>query len=336
MIAMRATSIKHKTVGCMAVAALVALGACSNQGAARTGSVHKHSSAVTIRTTAADSLAASFVGLTPPRSPRSAAGRLALFSTADGRRLRFLTAQRAAGGPYNPVVSADGRTVAFERGSGPCDQTIDTVPVQGGRERVLIPMKSNGNKPVVPSSPAYSSDGRYFAYLTTACSWSSDDVIHVRNLRTGHELTGHGYLPERAVFVNGDRQIVFADGGGLVVVRLPSFARHTVQPPHGCQYELLAGTETKLAATVECGHRHAVSIVAISTRTFTVTKTVLRLSRCPSCLDLSFAATDPSEMLVATDNPCVPARGAIYVIRGQTVRLVASRSAQRLPYEIVW
>jgi len=290
----------------------------------------------TVRTTAAVPLAASFVGLTPPRSPRSAAGRLALFSAKDGRRLRFLAAQRPGGGAYNPVVSADGRTVAFERGAGPCDQTIDTVPASGGRERVLIPMKSSGNKPVVPSSPTYSSDGQYFAYLTTGCSWSSHDVIHVRNLRTGQVLTGPGYLPERAVFVNSDRQIVFPNGRGLVVVRLPSFARHTVQAPRGCQYQLLAGTETKLAATVECGHRHAVSIVAISTRTFTVTKTVLRLSHCPTCTDLSFAATDPSALLVATDNPCVPVRGSIYVIRGQTARLVVSRSAQHLPYEIVW
>jgi len=330
---MLASPIKHKAVGCMAVA-LIALSACGNQGSLRTGSLHKHASVVTARMTAAVPLTASFVGLTSPRSSPSAAGRLAVYSTADGRRLRFLTAQKVGG--FNPVISADGRTVAFERGAGPCDQTIDTVPFDGGRVRVLIPMKSNANRPIVPSSPAYSSDGRYLGYLTTGCSVSSHDVIHVRNLSSGHELTGHGYLPERAVFVNSDRQIVFPYGGALVVVRLPSFARHTVQPPHGCQYELLAGTETKLAATVECGHRHAVSIVAISTRTFTAKRTVLRLSRCPTCLDLSFAATDPSAMLVATDNPCVPVRGSIYVIRGQTVRLVVSRSAQHLPYEIVW
>jgi hypothetical protein len=335
VIAVLATSIGRRTAGCVAVA-LIGLWAFGNQGEARAGSMHKQASAATIRTTAAVPLPASFVGLTPPRSPRSAAGRLALFSTTDGRRIRFLTAQRPGGGVFNPAVSAGGRTVAFERGTGSCDQTIDSVPASGGRERVLIAMKSSGNKPIVPSSPTYSSDGLYLGYLTTGCSVSSHDVIHVRNLRTGHELTGHGYLPERAVFVNHDRQIVFADGGALVVVSLPSFARHTVQPPRGCQYELLAGTETKLAATVECGHRHAVSIVAISTRTFAVTKTVLRLSHCPTCLDLSFAAADPSAMLVATDNPCVPVRGAIYVVRGQTARLMVSRSAEGLPYEIVW
>ena len=330
---MLATSTKYRTVGCMAVA-LIALAACGSQGAARTGSLHKQASVVTVRTTSADPLAASFVGLTPPRSSPSAAGRLAVYSAANGRRLRFLTTQKATG--FNPVISADGKTVAFERSTGPCAQNIDSVPLSGGRPRVLVPMKFSGNRPLVPSSPTYSSDGQYLGYLTTGCSWSSHDVIHVRNLRTGHELTGPGYLPERAVFVNHDRQIVFAYAGALVVVRLPSFARHTVQPPHGCQYQLLAGTETKLAATVECGHRHAVSIVAISTRTFTVTKTVLRLSHCPSCLDLSFAPTDPSAMLVATDNPCVPVPGAIYVIRGQGARLVVSRSAQHLPYEIVW
>ena len=95
---------------------------------------------------------------------------------------------------------------------------------------------------------------------------SSDDVIHVRNLRTGHELTGRGYLPERAVFVNNDRQIAFADGN-LVIVEIPSFARHAFQPPRGCQYLQLAGTETKLIATLDCGRRHALSLVAISTST---------------------------------------------------------------------
>src|SRR5262249_12261553 len=191
--------------------ALIAQTARGTQGAPRTGSLHKQASVVTARMTAAVPLTASFVGLTPPRSSPSAAGRLAVYSTADGRRLRFLTAQKVGG--FNPVISADGRTVAFERGAGPCDQTIDTVPFDGGRVRVLIPRKSKANRPRVPSSPAYSSDGRYLGYLTTGCSVSSHDVIHVRNLSTGHELTGHGYLPERAVFVNSDRQIVFPYGG---------------------------------------------------------------------------------------------------------------------------
>jgi hypothetical protein len=330
-----ASSIKRRTAGCLAIA-LIALGTLGDHWAPPTGSTHKQPSAVTARTTAAVPLPTSFVGLTPPRSPQSAAGRLALYSTVDGRRLKFLTARRPGGGVFNPVISADGRTVAFERGAGSCDQAIDTVPAKGGRERVLIPRKFSGNKSMVPSSPTFSSDGQYLGYLTTGCSISSDDVIHVRNLRTGHERTGRGYLPERAVFVNSDRQIVFADGGALVVVGLPSFARHTIHPPSGCQYELLAGTETKLAATVECGSRHALSIVAISTSTFTMTKTLLRLSHCPTCTDLSFAATNPSAMLVATDTPCVAVRGSIYVIRGQTARLVVSRSALHLPYEIVW
>jgi hypothetical protein len=226
--------------------------------------------------------------------------------------------------------------VAFERGTGVCAQAIDSLPAQGGRERVLVSTKFSASGPVVPSSPAYSADGRYLGYLTTGCSWSSHDVIHVRNLLTGRELTLRGYLPERAVFVNRDRQIAFADGGALVVVGIPSFARHAFQPPRGCQYVLVAGTETKLVATMQCGRRQALSIVAISTSTFTITKTLIRLSRCATCLDVSIAATDPSAMLVATDNPCVPVPGAIYVIRGQAARLVLSRSALDLPYEIAW
>jgi hypothetical protein len=336
VIAMLADSIKHTPIGVGVSAAVIALAACGSQGALRTGSIHQQISAVTIRAVTVVRPPASFVGLTPPHSSRSAAGRLAVYSTANGKRLRFLTAQEPGGGVFNPVISADGRTVAFERGVGSCAQTIDGVPAKGGRETVLIPMKFSGNRPIVPSSPTYSADGQYLGYLTTGCSVSSHDVIHVRNLRTGHELTGRRYLPERAVFVNRDRQIVFVDGGALVTVGIPSFARHTFQPPRGCQYVLLAGTETKLVATVDCGHRHALSIAAISMSTFTITKTLLRLSRCSTCTDISLAATDPSGMLVATDNPCVPVPGAIYVIRGQSARLVLSGSALDLPYEIVW
>jgi len=336
VIAMRAHSLKHKSITVGVSAAVVALAACGSQGTARTANAHHQISAVAVRAVAAVLPPASFVGLTPPHSPPSAAGRLALYSTANGKRLRFLTAQEPGHGAFNPVVSPDGRTVAFERSTGSCAQTIDAVPIDGGRARVLIPMKFSGNRPILPSSPAYSADGRYLAYLTTGCSVSSHDVIHVRNLHTGRELTGHGYLPERSIFVNDNRRLVFVDGGALVVVRMPSFARHTVRPPRGCQYVLLAGTETKLVATVDCGRRHALSIVAISPSTFTMTRTLFRLSRCPTCTDISIAAAVPSPMLVATDNPCVSVPGAIYVIRGQTARLVRSGSAQKLPYEIVW
>src|SRR5215469_10156691 len=50
----------------------------------------------------------------------------------------------------------------------------------------------------------------------------------------------------------------------------------TRAPPLGCRYVLLARTETKLVASVECGNRHAMSVAAISTSTFTITRTLLR------------------------------------------------------------
>lgn len=331
---MLAGSIRRKPIGA-GVAAVIALAACGGQAGQGHGSM-RHHRIRPVTVSAAVHGPASFVGLTPSHGPRSAAGRLAVYSAANGRRLRFLTARKPGGGAYNPVISADGGTVAFERGLGPCAQAIDAVPAMGGRERVLIPMRFRGARPIVPSSPTYSADGRYFGYLTTECSVSSGDVIHVRDLRTGRELTGRGYLPERAVFVNHDRQLVFADGGNLVIVAIPSFARRTVRPRPGCQYLLVAGTETRLAAAVECGRRHALSIAAVSTSTFTVTKTLFRLSRCPTCTDVSISATDPAAMLVATDNPCVPVPGAISVISGRTARLVRSGTALDLPYEIVW
>src|SRR5215469_9546927 len=218
VIAMLASSIKRKRMGAGVSAAIIALvvyGSLTAPGSASTG--HRRVLAVTTSAVAAARFPAGFVGVSAPHGPRSAAGRLAVYSAADGKRLAFLTATEPGGGAFNPVFSADGRSVAFERGAGSCAATIDAVPATGGRETVLVPMTFSGHRPIVPSSPAYSGDGRYLGYLTTGCSVYADDVIHVRNLRTGQELTGPGYLAERAVFVNQDRQIGFADGGNLVV-----------------------------------------------------------------------------------------------------------------------
>src|SRR5260221_8884877 len=53
-------------------------------------------------------------------------GRLAVYSSVNGHRLKFLTANLPGGGPAGPGLSADGGTVVFSRGQGSCAQTIDT------------------------------------------------------------------------------------------------------------------------------------------------------------------------------------------------------------------
>ena len=89
------------------------------------------------------------------------AGRLA---ASDGGRLRFLTTQQPGGGAGGPALSADGRTVAFNRALGTCAGAIDTVPADGGRERTLIAMTGSGRRTAIPFDPSYSSDGKFLLY----------------------------------------------------------------------------------------------------------------------------------------------------------------------------
>jgi hypothetical protein len=288
--------------------------------------------------TAAARFPATFIGITP-----GATTRLAVYSSADGHRLKFLTTPQPGGGVSAPVLSARGRTVAFERGLGTCAGVIDTVPATGGRERVLIPMTGTGARTALPSRPSYSGDGRYLLYATSRCSEPPNQLLHRRNLRTGRELARPGSLTGlqgNAVFVNHNRQLAYAVfAGNLVVRQLPSFRMRTYPPPRNCRYQALAGTETKLAAVLQCGARHTLSLVAVSAHTFTITKTLIRLGSCLASTDLSLAAHDPAAMLVETTDACAPpqrAHARIVKIRGHTARPVRSGLAATMPHDVFW
>jgi hypothetical protein len=113
--------------------------------------------------------------------------RLAVFSAVTGRRIKFLTTPQPGGGVDAPVLSANGRTVAFERGLGTCAVQIDTMPAKGGRERVLVPIISSGNQVTIATGPSFSTDGRYLLYDTFHCFGPSHARVHLRNLATGHQ-----------------------------------------------------------------------------------------------------------------------------------------------------
>src|SRR5215469_12844701 len=120
---MLADSVRRKPIAAWVSAGVSALVAGGTLTALGNASTQHRLSAVTRSAPAAARFPATFVGLSAPNSRRSAAGRLAVYSTANGKRLRFLTAQEPGRAAFNPVFSPDNRTVAFERGAGSCRQT---------------------------------------------------------------------------------------------------------------------------------------------------------------------------------------------------------------------
>ena len=237
-------------------------------------------------TRAADIVPARFVAVTP-----LAPTRLAVYSARTDRLVKHLTAPMPGGGVVSPELSADASTVVFTRGQGSCASTIDTVPANGGREHVLIPMVGMGSRAIVASNASYSADGEYLIYLTIRCSAPIDKTVHVRNLHTHRTLTGPGSLGDPAVLIHHDDQVVFLSNNGLVALRLPSLRSAVHAAPPGCRYQALTGTETELVALLQCGSRDALSIVSISLRSFDVTGTLLRLGSCLAGEDISLGAT---------------------------------------------
>ncbi len=280
--------------------------------------------------TAAGSFPATFIGI-------SASWRLAVYSAANGRLLKYLTAAEPGGPPEDPELSADGGTVVFVRFGGTCTGYLDTVPAAGGAERVLIPPTPAGG---IPFAASYSADGTYLIYATVVpCSPPHAKMIHLRNLRTGHELAGPGTLGWDAVFVNDDRQVVSGNDAGLTVLQLPSLRERAYPAPRGCRYQGLAGTETELAGLLQCGARDALSVVAISPATFAVTRTLIRLGTCLRG-SISVAVHDPSAMLVETEGACLPPTAVpmvrILKIRGAEASVVLSGPASAMPTSAIW
>jgi hypothetical protein len=129
---------------------VTALGALCYAGAASTGAPAAAASAratapVTVST--APALPKTFIGVTPLEPTR-----LAVYSVRTGKLLRYLTAPEPGGGVGGAQFSPNGRDLLFDRAHGTCALTIDTVPVSGGAERVLIPITGAGQQAVIPDA----------------------------------------------------------------------------------------------------------------------------------------------------------------------------------------
>jgi WD40-like Beta Propeller Repeat len=294
--------------------------------------------AATTAGVAAAGFPADFVGDSPGAGTMDV---VAVYSATDGHLIRTLTVPMPGGGPGIPRLSPDGRTVIFSRGQGSCAQTIDTVPLRGGPERVLIPMTGHplaGGNYSIPGDPSYSADGRYLIYDTVPCGPSGHALVHIRDLSTGRELTGAGVLGYAgSVFLDHDGEVVSA-GPGLEVLRMPSMAVTAYPVPRGCQYQGLAGTGTELDALLRCGTGHELSVVAISPRTFTVTRTLIRLGSCLGGVTISLARAGPPAMLAETYDACLPpaARGEYRIVKIRDGHAQEVASGQDVPQGASW
>jgi WD40-like Beta Propeller Repeat len=281
---------------------------------------------------------ADFIGI----SSLGGDGVVAVYSAVGGSLIRTLTAPMPGGGPGGPQLSPDGRTVIFSRGTGTCAQIIDTVPFRGGPEQTLIAITGRpltGNSYSIPDDPSYSPDGRYLIYDTVPCGPSGHVLVHIRALSTGHErarAVAQGYA--FSAFLDHDSEVVGGTGTGLEVLRLPSMAVTAYPAPRGCQYQGLAGTDTELVALLQCGPGHQLSVVAISARTFTVTRTLIGLGSCLGGQTISLAPPGPSAMLVELYNACVPptAPGGYTIVKILDGHVWFVTSGQDVPQGASW
>jgi hypothetical protein len=276
----------------------------------------------------------------------SGAGVVAVYSAADGHLIRTLTVPMPGGGPGGPQLSPDGRTVIFARGTGTCAQVIDTVPFGGGPEQTLIPITGRpltGSNYSIPGDPSYSPDGRYLIYDTVPCGPSGHVLVHIRDLATGRERTKAVTLEyDFSVFLDHDREVAgqTGSGTGLEVLRLPSMAVTAYPAPRGCRYQGLAGTPagTGLDALLQCGPGRQLSVVAVSPRTFTVTRTLIPPGSCEGGQTISLAPAGPPAILVETYDACAPpgAPGGYTIVKILDGRVWPVTSAQDVPQEAAW
>ena len=165
--------------------------------------------------------------------------------------------------------------------------------------------------------------------------------MHVRDLSTGDERTRSvtpGYT--LSVFLDHDSEVVGRTGTGLEVLRMPSMAVTAYPAPRGCRYQPLAGTqaETELVAFLQCGPGDELSVVAVSPRTFTVTRTLIRLGSCLGGETISLAPADPSAMLAEIYDACLPptAPGGYTIVKIRDGHAWFVTSAQDMPQGASW
>ncbi len=281
---------------------------------------------------------ATFIGVSWAPAERT---RIAVYSASTGKRVKFLTAVEKGFGVLDPMMSANGKTVAFVRGlSLPCGERIDKVATSGGPERVLVPVAGSGKTAAYPFAASFSADGKFLIYATYTCSgWHQ---VHLRNLSTGATTEKHGSIQSPAVFIDNDTRVVFLNGRNLDVLTLSTLRVEQFRARQvGCGYNALSGTASKLIALLSCNPRNQLSVVAISATKFDAYKTLASLGTCQLGESVSVAQSDPSALLVQTQSTCHSVTGEVPTLRTFTVingkvTLLQQGTKFGLPASPVW
>ena len=139
-------------------------------------------------------------------------GRIVVVSVDSGRIDRYLTADRPGGGAEDPALSADGRTVWFSRGDGPCAAHLASVPLGGGKEYKLPGSGEAGHEATPLPRP-----GRpHIAYARTDCKEPSEALV-IGDLAG---LEGHGQLGLVPLAWSRDGTVLLAAGADNPETRL--------------------------------------------------------------------------------------------------------------------
>jgi len=109
-------------------------------------------------------------------------GRLALFRTTSGERVRYLTTEQPGGGITEAQMAPDGATVYAVRGQGTCAASIVAVSTTTQTERTVLSLTD-----AVPSNLSVSGDGKWLAYVRTKCAGEGDWSIVRRDLGAATE-----------------------------------------------------------------------------------------------------------------------------------------------------
>ncbi|HVE99019.1 MAG TPA: hypothetical protein VNA12_07555 [Mycobacteriales bacterium] len=156
-------------------------------------------------------------GVYPAQFVGAHSGRIALFDTRSGDRVRYLTEEQPGGGASDPFVTDDGRSVVYVQGEGTCAASIRKIGIVARRAETLVQSKDGR----VPSLPKVASDGT-LAYAWTTCdpTTGGDTEVVVGTKRIPVQAPDHATVSDLAWDPDGVRLAVVAnfccDGRGEV------------------------------------------------------------------------------------------------------------------------
>jgi hypothetical protein len=181
-------------------------------------------------------------------------GRVALFATATGALIRYLT-DAAATGALSAALSDDGRTVVYAVSTGTCSTEIRGVPIAGGPSTVLVAAQANHtyeNPNLVQGVPVYRE-------VVCGATPRTDIVVNNR----GALVTSPAGGVVRSGPVPGSRFAAWIteDNGATTLHSMDmsgELGDVTVAPPKGCNWLAAtwapgAGFEQPLVTAVTCG-----------------------------------------------------------------------------------